>query len=54
VPAPVDFIVNVDAAVLDCGHEELLGDGADRMFLRCNVVITDLRAFLRRSGSVHG
>jgi len=31
VSAPVNFIVNLDAAVLNCGHEELLGDGADRM-----------------------
>ena len=33
VPAPVDFVVNLDAAVLDGGHEGLFGDGADGTIL---------------------
>ena len=33
VPAPVDFIVNLDTVVLDCGHERRLVDGADGMIL---------------------
>jgi hypothetical protein len=31
VSAPVNFIVNLDTAVLNCGHDEFLGDVAGRM-----------------------
>jgi len=29
----VDFIVNLDTAVINCRHDELLGDEAGRMAL---------------------
>jgi hypothetical protein len=31
VSAPVNFVVNADTAVLNCGHDELLGDEAGSM-----------------------
>jgi hypothetical protein len=49
--APVNFIVDSDTAVLDCGHEELFGDEAGSMI--SSGLALQWTAKSRSAGSMH-